>query len=181
MELVMSETASPLGRLLLISDRADKLMALEFADREARLRRWLDRHARFATLVRGPAPPAIAQALAAYFAGDLRAIDVLQVGSTGTPFQQQCWNALRSIAPGTTSTYARQAAAIGAPRAARAVGRANAGNPIAIVVPCHRVIGADASLAGYAGGGERKAWLLAHEASYRRRADREPTTLLEMT
>ncbi len=85
---------------------------------------------------------------------------------TGTAFQQRCWNALRAIAPGMPVSYARQAQAIGQPTAARAVGRANAMNPVAIVVPCHRVIGSDAGLIGYAGGIERKRWLLAHEARH---------------
>ena len=83
--------------------------------------------------------------------------------AAGTPFQQQVWAALTGIEPGTTTTYGALAASIGRPRAVRAVGAANGRNPIAIVVPCHRLVGADGTLTGYGGGLERKRWLLAHE------------------
>lgn len=83
----------------------------------------------------------------------------------GTPFQRAVWQALTSIAPGSTCSYADIARRIGRPNAVRAVGTANGANPVAIVVPCHRVIGADGRLAGYAGGLDRKAWLLRHEAA----------------
>ena len=79
------------------------------------------------------------------------------------PFQREVWAALRAIPVGATTSYGRLAAAIGRPKAVRAVGLANGSNPIGIVVPCHRVIGADASLTGYGGGLERKRWLLEHE------------------
>lgn len=101
--------------------------------------------------------------LAAYFAGDVHAIDQLAVDTGGTPFQQQVWQALRTIAPGSTATYAMQAQRIGRPTATRAVGRTNGLNPIAIILPCHRVVGSNGTLTGYAGGLERKAWLLRHE------------------
>lgn len=110
-------------------------------------------------------PHGAVDALRAYFAGDLRALDHLPVAAPGTEFQRECWRALRAIPPGTTTTYAALAESIGRPEAVRAVGAANGANPIAIVVPCHRVIGADGRLVGYAGGLERKRALLHHEGA----------------
>ena len=101
--------------------------------------------------------------LDAYFAGELRAIDRLPVDLGGTEFQQLVWAALRRIPAGRSSCYSDLANAVGRPTATRAVGAANGANPVAVVVPCHRVIGKDGSLTGYGGGLERKAWLLRHE------------------
>ena len=107
--------------------------------------------------------------LRAYFAGRLRAFDLpLRLG--GTPFQQSVWRALGQIPYGKTATYAYIARAVGRPRAFRAVGMANHSNPISIVIPCHRVVGASGALTGYAGGLDAKRWLLDHE---RRWADVE--------
>jgi methylated-DNA-[protein]-cysteine S-methyltransferase len=106
--------------------------------------------------------------LAAYFAGDLFAVDAIETRTGGTPFQRAVWSALRPIPPGTTVSYGELARAIGRPAASRAVGAANGANPIAIVVPCHRVIGANRTLTGYGGGLARKAWLLEHERRHRR-------------
>ena len=100
--------------------------------------------------------------LAAYFAGGLREFD-LPLTATGTPFQQLVWAALRKVPYGTTCTYADLASSIGRPTAVRAVGAANGRNPICLVVPCHRVVGAGGALTGYAGGLGRKAYLLALE------------------
>jgi methylated-DNA-[protein]-cysteine S-methyltransferase len=102
-------------------------------------------------------------ALAAYFAGERDAFAGLALDPAGTPFQHRVWAALRAIPYGETRSYSELAAALGSPGAARAVGLANGRNPISIVVPCHRVVGADGSLTGYGGGVERKAALLAHE------------------
>lgn len=103
--------------------------------------------------------------LAEYFAGTRREFD-LPLHPAGTPFQQRVWTALRDIPYGETTSYGKTAAAIGEPGAARAVGLANGQNPLPIIVPCHRVIGADGSLTGYGGGLDTKRWLLAHEASH---------------
>ncbi|MBO0756054.1 MAG: methylated-DNA--[protein]-cysteine S-methyltransferase, partial [Bradyrhizobiaceae bacterium] len=113
----------------------------------------------------GRLPKFIKQALSAYFAGDLTAIDRIAVATRGTGFQRDVWAALRQIAPGTTLSYGALAKEIGHPKAVRAVGLANGANPIAIVIPCHRVIGADTSLTGYGGGIKRKRWLLNHEGA----------------
>jgi methylated-DNA-[protein]-cysteine S-methyltransferase len=114
-----------------------------------------------------------------YFAGDLDALADIPVNPGGTPFQRSVWSALRRVAPGQTVAYRDLARAIGAPAAVRAVGAANGANPIAIVIPCHRAIGADGSLTGYAGGLERKRWLLAHEGQQLRLGEqaREGQTL----
>lgn len=100
--------------------------------------------------------------LTAYFDGRLRQFD-LPLAGAGTPFQQRVWQALLQVPHGHTASYGAIAAAIGNPRACRAVGLANGRNPIAIVVPCHRIIGYNGQLTGYGGGLERKRWLLRHE------------------
>lgn len=107
---------------------------------------------------------AAARQLRAYFGGERLRFD-LPLAPRGTPFQQRVWLALRAIPPGATTTYGAVAARIGRPTAARAVGAANGQNPLAIVVPCHRVIGASGALTGYASGLDRKRWLLDHEAA----------------
>lgn len=101
--------------------------------------------------------------LARYFAGDVAALAQMPCDAPGTPLERGVWRELRAIPPGSTRSYGEIARAIGRPGAARAVGRANASNPLGIFVPCHRVIGADGTLTGYAGGIERKRWLLDHE------------------
>jgi methylated-DNA-[protein]-cysteine S-methyltransferase len=101
----------------------------------------------------------------AYFGGELRALDAIEVDPGGSPFQREVWKALRTIGAGETRSYQELASAVGRPSASRAVARANATNPIPVVIPCHRVIHSDGSLAGYGGGIERKRWLLRHEAA----------------
>ena len=107
--------------------------------------------------------PAVREQLSAYFARDLKEFD-LPLAAAGTPFQQQVWAGLRTIPYGETWSYRDLAEAIGRPTAVRAVGLANGRNPVSIVVPCHRVIGANGDLTGYGGGLAAKEWLLAHEA-----------------
>ena len=111
--------------------------------------------------------PAIAAAIADYFSGDCTAIDSVEVDPGGTPFQREVWAALRRIPSGTTLSYAEMARQLKRPRAFRAVGAANGQNPISVVIPCHRLIGSDGSLTGYASGTDRKRWLLTHEAAAR--------------
>jgi AraC family transcriptional regulator, regulatory protein of adaptative response / methylated-DNA-[protein]-cysteine methyltransferase len=150
--------------LFLVTDAQGQLRALDFADYEERMRRLLARHYGHFSLNSGAAPAAITTALDAYFAGDITALDIIPVATAGTDFQRSVWSALRQIPAGQTSGYGALAARLGKPGAARAVGLANGLNPIGIVVPCHRVIGASGTLTGYAGGVERKKWLLAHES-----------------
>ena len=164
MTLDVTEFRSPIGRMILAA-RDDRLCALEFAARWPARRRALER--RFGTIVlrRAVDPAGAVTALREYFAGVLQAIGRLPIDPGGTAFQRRVWTALGRIPPGRTLSYRELAEAIGASAAVRAVGAANGANPIALVVPCHRVIGADGSLTGYAGGLRRKRWLLAHEAA----------------
>jgi methylated-DNA-[protein]-cysteine S-methyltransferase len=161
--------ASPLGTLLVVCDQQDRLRALDFHDYEARMQRLLRVHygERGFELVAGRAPAAVSDALAAFFAGALHAIESIEVRTGGTPFQRRVWSALRRIPSGVTNSYGDLARAIGKASASRAVGLANGANPVVIVVPCHRVIGADGSLTGFGGGIERKRWLLEHERNWR--------------
>jgi methylated-DNA-[protein]-cysteine S-methyltransferase len=101
--------------------------------------------------------------LTRYFDGDLRSLDEIDVELHGTEFQQRVWTALRSVPAGTTASYSELARRVGAPAAVRAVGAANGSNPVAVVLPCHRIIGSNGSLTGYGGGLHRKRWLLNHE------------------
>ena len=156
---------SPLGVILLASDEQDRLRILDFDDYEDRLRDLLRRQNGACDLVAGRAPHKVTEALDRYFAGDLGAIGSIETATGGTMFQRTVWAALRDIPAGTTESYGALAARIGMPKALRAVGLANGANPIGIVVPCHRVIGADGSLTGYGGGIERKRWLLNHEGA----------------
>jgi methylated-DNA-[protein]-cysteine S-methyltransferase len=158
---------SPVGTILLVHDAEMHLRALDFEDHEPRMRRLMRLHygqegVNF-KLRNRTAPAATRRALERYFAGDLAAIDSIHVATAGTEFQRGVWSALRRIPAGTTLSYGILAQKLGRPKAVRAVGLANGANPIGIVVPCHRVIGAEASLTGYGGGLERKRWLLAHE------------------
>jgi methylated-DNA-[protein]-cysteine S-methyltransferase len=106
--------------------------------------------------------PETKQQLTAYFSGTLTEFD-LPIQMQGTVFQQRVWEALKTIPYGTTMSYGELAQQIGQPKASRAVGLANGRNPLSIVVPCHRVIGANGTLTGYGGGIERKQWLINHE------------------
>jgi methylated-DNA-[protein]-cysteine S-methyltransferase len=149
-----STIASPIGELLLTSD-GESVTRLHMRKNGA----W-----RTGGWKRDDAALSEARAqLQAYFAGELRGFE-LPLAAEGTPFQQRVWRALCDIPYGETISYGELARRIGQPAAARAVGLANGQNPIAIVVPCHRVIGANGSLTGYGGGLERKRWLLAHES-----------------
>jgi methylated-DNA-[protein]-cysteine S-methyltransferase len=140
---------SPIGLLKLVSE-GGQVCGLSFPEGEQ-------------GLVRGGTPGSACGAIEAYFRGELTAIDAIEVKLEGTPFQKRVWAELRRIPAGTTISYKELAARIGRPAATRAVGLANGANPIAIVVPCHRVIGANGALTGYGGGLDRKRWLLAHE------------------
>ncbi len=163
MRLAIDRLSAPIGTLLLVSDDDGRVRALDFDDYEARMLRLLKTHYGNPTLAAGPAPAAVQRAIDAYFTGDLGAIDNVSVATGGTPFQRTVWAALRRIPAGTLTSYGALAASIARPSARRAVGLAVGSNPVAVIVPCHRVIGADHSLTGYAGGLPRKRWLLRHE------------------
>jgi len=156
---------TPTGRMRIVSDEARRLRAVDWDDHGTRMLDLLRRHygPHAVSLRENTRQSRAAHVLGAYFAGDLDAIVALATETNGTPFQRAVWAALRRIPAGRTVSYGALAAAIGRPNAMRAVGAANGANPIAIVIPCHRVIGANASLTGYGGGLHRKRWLLAHE------------------
>ncbi|KPF82922.1 cysteine methyltransferase [Brevundimonas sp. AAP58] len=164
--LTLDRMATPVGEMLIVTDGHGAVRALDFADYEARMRKLLARHAPGATITQGRAPEPVRGAITAYFDGDVRALDALPVKTAGTAFQSEVWAALRAIPVGETRSYGQLAAAIGRPSAVRAVGLANGSNPVGVIVPCHRVIGSNGSLTGYAGGLDRKRWLLAHEAAH---------------
>ena len=165
MQLRIDEYASPVGTILLVHDGADHLRALDFGDYEPRMHRLLRLHYGTVELTRAPAPTHTRSALARYFEGDFSALNAIPVTTGGTVFQRQVWSALRTIAAGQTRTCGALAVQLGSPRAMRAVGLANGANPVAIVVPCHRVIGANGTLTGFGGGLPRKQWLLEHEGA----------------
>ena len=161
--LTLDRVTTPVGEVLLVTDGGGAVRALDFADYEDRMTRLLGRHAPGVAVVEGRAPESVRCAVEAYFGGEVRALDEVAVRTGGTDFQRTVWKALRAIPAGETRTYGQLAAAIGSPKAVRAAGLANGQNPIAVIVPCHRVIGANGTLTGYAGGLERKRWLLEHE------------------
>lgn len=171
MLLQFARHPSPLGAMLLAWDARRQLRALDFEDCETRLARLLRRHYRNYELSSACPPTAIAEPLDAYFAGTLASLDNIPIATGGTDFQREVWAALRTIPPGETTSYGRLAARLGRAGAGRAVGLANGANPVAVVVPCHRIIGASGALTGYGGGLHRKQWLLDHE---RRHAGRDP-------
>ena len=164
MDLFLDRLASPIGTIVLISD-GEALRVLDFVDCEERMQRLLSVHYGEQPVVESRESLGIKRRMEAYFGGDLTSVDAIAVRTEGTPFQKQVWAELRNIAAGSTLSYGALAKRIGRPGASRAVGLANGSNPIGIVVPCHRVIGADGSLTGYGGGIERKRWLLEHEGA----------------
>lgn len=161
---------TPIGDMLIVADAEGNLRATFWTDRDAEVRHFLEHHYS-ARIDLQPAanPHGLTRAVSSYFAGDLHAIDALPVRTAGTDFQREVWRALREIPCGATISYSELARRIGRPEAVRAVGLANGSNPIGVVVPCHRVIGANGSLTGYGGGLERKRWLLDHERQPRLR------------
>jgi methylated-DNA-[protein]-cysteine S-methyltransferase len=156
------EFESPIGRILFVSND-EGTCALDYADYQNRMESLLARRLGAFEFRRGSDPCRLKRRLRSYFDGDLQALDDTPVSMGGTAFQTQVWKALREIPVGHTRTYGELAAHLGRAQAARAVGHANALNPVAIIVPCHRVIGASSALTGYAGGLARKEWLLRHE------------------
>lgn len=154
---------TPIGTALLVTDDGGVLRALDWDDYEGRMCELLRLHYDVVTLQDGRAPAAMRKALGDYFKGDLDRLADVEWRVAGTPFQQKVWHALPKIRPGTTMSYGALAAKLKSPNAMRAVGHANGSNPISVVVPCHRLIGADGSLVKYGGGLERKRWLLRHE------------------
>lgn len=157
MTLFFDRFETPIGEAQLVCDAEGRLTRFGWYEGD---------RPRFADLTRKSDPFGLSTAMRDYFAGNVLVIDALPVVFSGTEFQVKVWKALRAIPAGQTESYGALAARIGAAKAMRAVGLANGANPIGVIVPCHRVIGADGSLTGYGGGLERKKWLLAHEARH---------------
>ena len=167
MDLFLDQFESPIGTIVLISD-GEALRVLDFVDCEERMQRLLKIHyGEQKPIVNSRESADLKRRVTSYFEGDLTSVDSIDVRTEGTDFQKQVWAELRHIPAGATISYGQLAKRIGRPSASRAVGLANGSNPIAIVVPCHRVIGANGSLTGYGGGMERKRWLLEHEGAQR--------------
>ena len=164
-DTITAPSGAPFAAVYVVADD-DRLCAVDFAGHEARMQRLLKRRYGTYQLAELRNPCGASARIRAYLDGDVDALDCLNVRTGGTAFQSAAWQALRAIPAGTTATYREQAERLGRPRAVRAVGAANGQNPLAIVLPCHRVVGANGSLTGYAGGLATKDWLLRHEAMH---------------
>jgi methylated-DNA-[protein]-cysteine S-methyltransferase len=164
MNLLRDDIESPIG-VIAIAAAEGRLLALDFGERAARMETELTTRYGSAHLVRRRDPFGVTGRIEAYLAGDLDALDAIEVDPGGTPFQRQVWTALRRVPAGRTVTYAEMARTMGRPTAQRAVGAANGRNPVSIVIPCHRMVGTDGTLTGYGGGLLRKRWLLQHEGA----------------
>ena len=162
MEINIDHMESPIGRIVLAAC-GGALCALDFRESPQPVAARLERRYGALQVSNGNGARRFRERLEAYFRGEIDALDGVAVDPGGTAFQREVWSELRRIPAGSTASYSQIAAAIGRPTAVRAVGLANARNPVAVVVPCHRVVGLDGSLTGYAGGLERKRWLLEHE------------------
>jgi methylated-DNA-[protein]-cysteine S-methyltransferase len=154
---------TPIGVALLVTDAEGVLCALDWEDYEPRMLKLLRLQHGAVELKPAAAPRELTQALQAYFEGELDRLAGIRWRIAGTPFQRRVWTGLTQIPAGTTMSYGAMARKLGAPQAMRAVGHANGSNPISVVLPCHRLIGAGGSLVKYGGGLERKRWLLTHE------------------
>jgi methylated-DNA-[protein]-cysteine S-methyltransferase len=156
--------STPIGEMVLVA-RDGVLLFLEFDDARDRKARQFKLRLGQAELQPATNPFGISDVLREYFAGHVSVIDTLLTDGGGTSFERQVWAELRKIPAGTTQSYGEIARKLGDVNLSRAVGSANGRNPIAIVVPCHRVIGVDGSMTGYGGGLARKEWLLRHEGA----------------
>lgn len=168
MELNLNRIPSPLGEMLLVTDAKGTVWALDFTNHVIRLTREL--RERFGEITlheaeRTEPVQAIAAKLDAYFKGSLAVLEDIPVANEGTELQRKVWAALRKIPAGKTTTYGDLAKSLGFtdPRMAKEIGAAIGANPVAVIVPCHRVIGKDGSLKGFAWGLQRKQYLLTHE------------------
>ena len=159
----LDRLSTPIGTALLVTDVSGALRALDWEEHEPRMRELLRLQYGAVDLKEARAPSELRSALTAYFKGDLDRLKTIKWRVAGTPFQRKVWTALPKIPAGTTMSYGALAAKLNVPRAMRAVGHANGSNPISVVVPCHRLVGASGALVKYGGGLERKRWLLRHE------------------
>ena len=165
LELLIDLFPTPIGSMMIAADQQGSLRVALFTDDEAVVGRQLTlQYGKSGFCIeRALNPHNLSASISHYFDGELSTIDHIPVATGGTPFQRKVWQELRNIPCGSTTSYGELARRIGHPTAVRAVGAANGDNPVAVVVPCHRVIGSNGSLTGYGGGIERKRWLLDHE------------------
>jgi methylated-DNA-[protein]-cysteine S-methyltransferase len=165
LQLILDSIPTPIGAMTIAADCAGNLRLALFTEDEAVRTRQLRLHYGKTgfSVSQARNPHGLSDLIHRYFAGELDMIDAIPVATGGTPFQQKVWQELRNIPCGATTSYGELARRIGHPTAVRAVGAANGDNPVAVIVPCHRVIGSNGSLTGYGGGIERKRWLLDHE------------------
>lgn len=168
--LAIDHIDSPIGKVIVVVKDA-ALCAVDFEGYEDRMMGLLQKRYGDVQLTEGDNPDGMSDRIRAYFAGDFQSLEDLPTATGGTEFQQQVWQALKAIPVGNVVTYGNLAKQVGRPKAVRAVGMTNGLNPVAIVLPCHRVIGANGKLTGYAGGLERKRWLLAHEGAILQASD----------
>jgi methylated-DNA-[protein]-cysteine S-methyltransferase len=182
MKFTLSHFDSPLGELSVVTDDKGLLSVLMFSDHHVQLHRVLREHYGDFDLEDGAAPAHITDALQRYFEGEPSAVDGIVTMTGGTDFQRQVWAALRWIPAGQTTSYGELARSLGYddPRMAIDVGAANAANPIAIVVPCHRVVAKNGDIKGYAWGVQRKRWLLEHEQTQPQTQSPKPQETLRL-
>ena len=160
--LYRNKFESPIGEIIFLDD-GESLCFMDFSENTDRLETILKRKFGQFEVKKGNDTLGIGSCLEQYFKGDWQAFANVSLNNPGTDFQRSVWDQLLKIPPGKVLSYNQLAARLSNPKAIRAAGTANGSNPIAIVVPCHRVIGKDGSLRGYAGGEWRKQWLLNHE------------------
>jgi methylated-DNA-[protein]-cysteine S-methyltransferase len=160
---ILDRLPTPIGTALLVTDSDGVLRALDWEEHEPRMRELLRLQYGAVVLKDARSPAGLRSSLTAYFKGDINRLQTIKWRVAGTPFQRKVWTALPKIPVGTTMSYGALAAKLNVPKAMRAVGHANGCNPISVVVPCHRLIGASGALVKYGGGLERKRWLLEHE------------------
>ncbi len=161
-KLIKANFETPIGNLIIVLE-GDTIVICEFADHADRVEKQLAKFYHNRPVIIGDLPHQIATAFTEYFNGNLNALSPLKAKPLGTSFQQRVWHELQNIPYGTTSSYGDLATQLKS--SPRAVGGANGSNPVCLIFPCHRVIGANGSLTGYAGGIERKEWLLKHEGA----------------
>jgi methylated-DNA-[protein]-cysteine S-methyltransferase len=173
MIILSDRIATPLGDMVLLA-RDHVLLLLEFADTGDRVAQEIAKRFPHETIQATDDPFGFSSRVRRYIAGELSAIEGIATDGGGTDFQKRVWAELKRIPCGTTISYGELARRLGDKNAMRAVGLANGRNPVSIVVPCHRVIGADGSMTGYGGGMERKVWLLRHEGALKETPAAEP-------
>ena len=160
--IALATVDSPIGELT-VAARGSRVCLVHFGPVSKYVKSALATWYPDAPVEPGDDPGGVVSVLVRYFGGDLASLEEVEVELHGTPFQQRVWNALRTVAAGTTTSYAKLAGRVRAPAAVRAVAAANGANPVAVILPCHRIIGINGSPTGYGGGLDRKRWLLHHE------------------